>query len=359
MSSAQIYQVPVVSNGLREPESILQIVDALDKLDKVFAEVYTSISSRVSREKARIDHVASRLNNAQEGLGHLPHHIPSVSNLLLFNTQENPYKKYSNTLDNLSGTEGNARVVGEKKKLGIAPVTVEKGDILPQLDGKIDKYTPVIANFQSHNFPSVLPLSNVAENINWAGETSSGIAPSNQVSASLPIFDASPDAAMPSSAPSASQPQYSQQPPTSSGAPPPPPPPSGAPPPPPPPPPPSKMSAPPPPPPPSSHTNDDSDNDNNDDDDDGGGTAMGSLLADIRKGHKNRLKKVAEGDEEGAPPPPPKKSGGGDVMSDLFLALSRRRESIASTKKKPAKPGKKQQDSEDEEEEEQDSDWDD
>ncbi|GAM17591.1 hypothetical protein SAMD00019534_007660 [Acytostelium subglobosum LB1] len=437
MSSAQIYQVPVVSNGLREPESILQIVDALDKLDKVFNEVYTSISSRVSKEKSRIDSVTNRLNNAQfkvnqivgsrnaitvfssakypankewidysplysdkarapfkpshyhlhdvtakpqdtylevndlvfieksidaaskeisikEGLGLLPHHIPSVSNLLLFNTQENPYKRYSNTLDNLSGTESDKpQVLGDKKKkIGAAPVTVEKGDTLVQANGPGDGYHPTInpVELPNNSFPLDLPLPNVAENIGWAAEQQIGIAPSNQVSASLPIFDSA------AGGEAMAGPATSVQPPSNSGAPPPPPP-SGAPPPPPPPPPPPSSAPPPPPPPPppssrppppptSAPEMDDSDHDQKGSD----GSAIGNLLADIRNGHKNRLKKVVtkgdnSDDEDDAPPP--KKSGGGDVMSDLFLALSRRRQSIASEKKK-APAGKKQEYSDDE-----------
>jgi hypothetical protein len=35
-----------------------------------------------------------------EGLGRLPHHIPSVGSMLLFNSNINPYKDYQ-TLDNL------------------------------------------------------------------------------------------------------------------------------------------------------------------------------------------------------------------------------------------------------------------
>ncbi|EFA84005.1 hypothetical protein PPL_03078 [Heterostelium album PN500] len=454
MSSAQIYQVPVVANGLREPESILQIVDALDKLDKVFNDVYTSISARVTRERSRIENVSNRLDNAQfrvnqivgsksaitvfssakypankqwidysplytdkarspykpshynlhdvttkpqdtylevndlvfieksidaaskeisvkEGLGLLPHHIPSVSNLLLFNTQENPYKKYSNTLDNLSGKDGDQlQVLGEKKALHAAPHTVEKGDVLPQADSMKVNYQPTInpIDLPSYNFPSALPLPNVAQNITWAAEQLVGIAPSNQVvAANMPIFDGSapvtadPNAAtggVPSSAP--------PPPPPSGSAPPPPPPPqafnTNAPP--PPPPPAFNNSAPPPPPPPASRPPPPSADDDDDDDDHAGGnsdgSAIGNLLADIRKGHKNRLKKIEEkgsDDEDDERPAPTKqKASTGDVMSDLFLALQRRRSSIASTKKK-APASKKQHDSDDDEDGSSGSEW--
>ncbi|KAF2069752.1 hypothetical protein CYY_008928 [Polysphondylium violaceum] len=449
---SQIYQVPVTCNGLRETESILQIVDSLEKLEKVFNEIYTNISSRVSHEKSRIDDVSNRLDNAQykvkqiagsksamtvfssakypadkkwgdyvpiytgktrlpfkqshhhlhnenqqikkvpedsyldindlvfieksidaaskeievkEGLGRLPNHLPSVSNLLLFNTQENPYKKYSNTLDNLAGASGEeVQLFGEKKKaLHAAPITVEMGDIRPEAENVKIKYQP--GNFATpvYNFPSALPLPNVAENITWAAEQTS-IAPSQQPSAAsvLPTFDANSGG------------DAGQQPPVQDGSVPPPPPPmsntspttySSAPP--PPPPPPMSNNAPPPPPPPpmmsnapppppmmqSSNDNDDSDNDS----DPGDGSAIGSLLADIRKGHKSRLKKVTPKTEDDEPPPAPKPKGG-DLMGDLFLALTRRRQSIGSTKssKKSTKKDKDESESDNQSDGDSDSD---
>jgi len=441
---SQIYQVPVTCNGLRETESILQIVDSLEKLEKVFNEIYTNISSRVSHEKSRIDDVSNRLNNAQykvtqiagsksamtvfssakypadkkwgdyvpiytgktrlpfkpshhhlhnedeqikkvpedsyldvndlvfieksidaaskeievkEGLGRLPNHLPSVSNLLLFNTQENPYKKYSNTLDNLAGANGEeVHIFGEKKKaLHAAPITVERGDIRPEAENIKITYNPGTFARPEYNFPSALPLPNVAENITWAAEQTS-IAPSQQpIAASvLPTFENNTVAG--GDAPPPIDPN------NSNGSAPPPPPPvpmssGGSVPPPPPPPPPMSNNAPPPPPPPPMMMNNNTpppppmmvgvgNNDDDDDDDNGpsDGSAIGDLLADIRKGHKNRLKKIAseEGDKE--PAPPPKKESGGDLMGDLFLALSRRRQSIGSTAKKTTK---KQQESDD------------
>ncbi|EGG23227.1 hypothetical protein DFA_05359 [Cavenderia fasciculata] len=450
--SAQIYQVPVVCNGLREPESIAQIVDALDKLDKVFNDVYTTINSRIQRERGRMESVTGRLNNVQyrvnqvvgsksaitvfssaryptekkwpdysplhadkskapfkpshyhlhgipfkrnddnylevndlvfieksidsagreilatEGLGHLPGHIPSVSNLLLFNTQENPYKKYTNTLDNLQGVQSDAvpqvRTDSKKKKLQAAPVTVEKGDVLPAMEGTNVNYKTVInpAELPTYDFPSALPLRGVAENIGWVVDNLSTIAPSNQVSAALPIFDGQQPSADNYTEPVAAtqsvavqQPQQptqqiaqqsqqqsnmgmgmmapqqpvttNQQPPIYT----------------------NHTTTPIQPNIPTSipatlvHGGDDDDDDDNDEQT-SNGSPIGNLLADIRKGHKNRLKKVEvkgggdddeDQDEDDKPPP---KKGGGDVMSDLFLALSRRRSSIAATKKK----GKKQ-----------------
>ncbi|EGC39911.1 hypothetical protein DICPUDRAFT_74538 [Dictyostelium purpureum] len=454
--STQIYQVPVVSNGLRETESILQIVDSLEKLEKVFNEMYTTISTRVAHEKARIDNVASRLNNAQhkvkqvvgskqaitvfssakypaekkwadyvpiysgknklpfkpshyhlhedeqiknraedsymdvndlvfieksidaaskevefkEGLGRLPQHLSSVSNLLLFNTQDNPYKKYSNTLDNLAGGSGEdqVQIFGDVRFPTAPPVSVEKGDIRPEAENVKINYEPGAFEIPEYNFPSALPLPNVAENITWAaGNDQQSIAPSQQVVLNLlPTYDSLANA---QNAAVNNNPDGGQQPPTQNNASappppppttssvPPPPPPTGAPPPPPPPPPPPSGAPPPPPPPMMASSNN---NDDDDDDDDKGtdGSARGDLLADIRRNHKNRLKKIEKNeDDDSGPPPPPKPSGGG-VMDDLFKALAFRRQSIATTKGKKQTKAKKQQQEEEDDDDQQDGDSD-
>jgi WAS family protein 1 len=65
----------------------------------------------------------------KEGLGRLPRHLPSVSSLLLFNTQENPYKKYV-SFDNLAGKEPEKKKEAPKKELYEAPKTFIEGDTL-------------------------------------------------------------------------------------------------------------------------------------------------------------------------------------------------------------------------------------
>ncbi|KAN0022268.1 hypothetical protein ACTFIU_004444 [Dictyostelium citrinum] len=472
--TTQIYQVPVVSNGLRETESILQIVDSLEKLEKVFNDMYSTISARVSHEKSRIDNVANRLNNAQhkvnqivgskqaitvfssakypadkkwgdyvpiysgkhklpfkashyhglnsedspikkrpedsyldvndlvfieksidttskevevkEGLGRIPAQIPSVSNLLLFNTQENPYKKYSNTLDNLSGGDAgddDYTIFGDqlskkKKKLGDAPVTVKDGDSRIDAENVKINYEPGTFEIPVYNFPSILPLPNVAENITWAAESQS-IAPSQKATLNLlPTYDNSNSGSAPVNQSSGDNNNnvnnnnnnnnnstgIMQQPPPpqSNNAPPPPPPPpqsTNAPPPPPPPP----VSAPPPFNPPSGNNDDDDE----DDDDNGGGGggpggARGDLLADIRRDHKNRLRKTEVGGENGDGEdnkPPPVSDGGGGLMGDLFKKLALRRQSIATTKstKKQSKSKKEDTDDQDGESDTDSSEW--
>lgn len=61
----------------------------------------------------------------------MPTELESISSLLLFNTQDNPYKKYV-SLDNLAGKEVVAPVQ-DKASLADAPKTLGEGDQLPQV----------------------------------------------------------------------------------------------------------------------------------------------------------------------------------------------------------------------------------
>lgn len=427
----QVYEVPVVFHGLRQPEAYLQIIDALDNLNNVVEETYTRISGRVSVEKSRIESISGRLGVAQakvekitgstkaitvlssakyptntsrpdyiplygdatkkhpkvsgyhlkdvalpqpvaeetldasellfmeqgsassqleavgimqEGLGRLPHRIPSISSLLLFNSSENPYKKYMKT-DNLAGTDAVARAAAAKS-LSAAPESMIKGDTL-NLPANLDfNYKPPMSAGWELNLPNALPLPNVAEDLSWSGfalpEVSSGIAPSQHLP--LPNFDVLPPVAS-GGAPSSSTPALPN---ISSSAPPPPAPPSGAAPPPPPPPPsnappPPPPGAPPPPPPKATPSNlpaappslQDSDAPSADD-------GRSGLLAAIRAGKK--LKKVEEADEDEKPAKKaaPKAAGAstGDIFGDLIQALNRRRKGIAIEKPKSGKSKK-------------------
>jgi len=65
----------------------------------------------------------------EEGLGRLPQHLPSVSSLLLFNTDYNPYRVYA-TIDNLLGVDPTEPDEEKKESLADAPITVIQGEEL-------------------------------------------------------------------------------------------------------------------------------------------------------------------------------------------------------------------------------------
>ena len=200
-----------------------------------------------------------------EGLGSLPRHLPSVSSLLLFNTDENPYKKYV-LLDPLSGVKTKTRdkIVEEENVLSDAPVTITQGEELSRGPQDSLMYVPIMLELPELDVPELLPhLNQVATDMLYTADIGASIAPSlaNTVVPELPNV-ADPDA------PAANEPIPPPPQPGTGG--PPPPPPSTPPPPPP--------AEPPPPPPPQLESSDDEG-----DPTEGGGDGRADLMAAIRK----------------------------------------------------------------------------
>jgi WAS family protein 1 len=157
----------------------------------------------------------------KDGLGRLPENLDSVASLLLFNSNQTPYKAYV-TLDNLAGRDVKDKDK-EEFKLASAPDSVTLGDGLQQF-GMVDfGFNPQLGPVPELNLPTFLPdLPGIAD-INWSNDQLAlpSIAPSQMLAAlpSLPTVDilpTMPDASAPASAP----------PTETAGAPPPPPPPA-------------------------------------------------------------------------------------------------------------------------------------
>ncbi|XP_065833305.1 WASH complex subunit 1-like [Oscarella lobularis] len=283
-----------------------------------------------------------------EGLGRLPTVIPSVSSLLLFNTAENPYKKYV-ILDPLAGVSTKTRKIVEQEGLGIgdAPTSIVQREEMARLKKESYFYMPEIGEVPTIDLPLDLPdLPGVAGDLAYSAESGPSIAPSVPGSnmPDLPTIEGVGDGSggdaplpPPSSAPSLPDPSGSAPPP------PPPPPPPGP-----------SSPPPPPPPPPSASVEPASDDDDDDEDDDvgsppptggGGGSdgGRGDLFAAIRQNNKARLKSVkerkskkkkAKEEEDRAAP---SGGGGGDLMSDLMAKLQLRRKGISGSKKSDEK----------------------
>eukprot|EP00039_Didymoeca_costata_P018699 m.334591 g.334591 ORF g.334591 m.334591 type:complete len:505 (-) comp17392_c0_seq1:151-1665(-) len=352
-------------------DSLYEGLDQRD-IERVF---HGSVHSRIGRvdgetlkDKLKFFHIEVKVSRKRdreitedeercEGLGGLPKNVGSVSNLLLFNTQENPYKKYV-VIDPLLGAVTKTREdVEEQNKLASAPDTILAGEYYISQEGESYRYVPNIGHVPEISAPDVLPnLPGVAD-INFSSDMTS-IAPSlpGNVASNVPELPGldtgeSKPAAAPDSLPSVPEPQVSQAsappppPPPAAGAPPPPPPPppptsAGVPPPPPPPPPPSEGGAPPPPPPgpppsgipapppapgapPSAPVPEPQD-------------GRGGLLAQIRMNNKAKLKTVQERKlekkKEAETVAPPSSGGGMDLMGALANKLKLRRKGIAGDK---------------------------
>lgn len=154
-----------------------------------------------------------------EGLGSLPRHLPSVSSLLLFNTAENPYKKYV-LLDPLEGAKTKTRdkILEEENELSDAPITITRGEELGRGQQDSMMYVPVMPELSQLDVPEMLPqLQYVASDVFYSADVGASIAPS-LANASVPDLPNLAD-------PEASVAVETQLPPPTEAPPPPPPPP--------------------------------------------------------------------------------------------------------------------------------------
>ena len=160
-------------------------VDIDSRLEEVTREVVVAkrhpflLDSRKKKKPLDLQ-FASEDPEQGEGLGSLPRHLPSVSSLLLFNTSENPYKKYV-LLDPLSGATIKTRdnLNKEEDKLTDAPVTITQGEEL--LSGPQDSvmYVPVMPELPELEVPELLPsLPYVAADMFYTADIGKSIAPS-------------------------------------------------------------------------------------------------------------------------------------------------------------------------------------
>jgi WAS family protein 1 len=133
--------------------------------DTVFHELVLDSHERATTSNAR---------EQVEGLGRLPSHLSSVSSLLLFNTHENPYKKYVGLYDNLAGVAGPERPPSphRQRQLHAPPKTVAEGDVLPAHELEQYTYQPPMGDVpQFTSLPNALPLEMLANDEQWSNAT--------------------------------------------------------------------------------------------------------------------------------------------------------------------------------------------
>lgn len=94
-----------------------------------------------------------------------------MSSLLLFNTHQNPYKKYVGLDDNLAGVVGPERPPSPRRQreLHAAPKTVAEGDVLPAHELEQYTYQPPMGDVpQFTSLPQALPLAMLANDEQWS-----------------------------------------------------------------------------------------------------------------------------------------------------------------------------------------------
>eukprot|EP00854_Cymbomonas_tetramitiformis_P000559 gene559-954_t len=128
------------------------------------------------------------LAESKEGLGKLPANITSVANLLLFNSTENPYKKYQ-SWDNLEGGEHAVAEEEEVEALPEAPQSVQEGGELPTMSVEGFGFKPSLGPVPEMNLPNILPNLPMVADLNWSGameDSLPSIAPSTVLISALP-----------------------------------------------------------------------------------------------------------------------------------------------------------------------------
>ncbi|KFO30889.1 WAS protein family like protein 1 [Fukomys damarensis] len=177
--TGQTYAVPLIQPDLRREEAMQQVADALQYLQKVSGDIF----SRWEKLKYFPVCVSTKPDpeeEAEEGLGGLPSNISSVSSLLLFNTTENPYKKYV-FLDPLAGavTKTHVMLGTETEKLFDAPLSISKREQLEQQVPENYFYVPDLGQVPEIDVPSYLPdLPGIADDLMYSADLGPGIAPS-------------------------------------------------------------------------------------------------------------------------------------------------------------------------------------
>lgn len=269
-----------------------------------------------------------------EGLGSLPKNLPSVSSLLLFNTTENPYKKYI-VRDSLEGakTKTRANIAEEEEKLHEAPETITHGEQMERGHKDSLLYVPLMPELPELDVPDMLPsLQYVASDMYYQGDAGASIAPS--VASIIPELPNLADPDAPAAQESPELPPLEE---------------AGAPPPPPPPPPSAPIAAPPLPTVVEQEDEDSSDEETGGDLGGGGGEGDGrsSLMEAIRnaggaskaglKNSKGRKKQRKAKKEEIS-----ESGGGSDLLGDLSAALGRRRKAMSGKDKEDRKEKKEE-----------------
>lgn len=163
-----------VSSDIRLPDVTNEMMIAKTAYFK--PKLATKASVRKNMQKSED---SDNVTEAQgEGLGSLPKHLPSVSSLLLFNTSENPYKKYV-ILDPLEGVKTKTRDTIKEEEISEAPYTITEGEEL--LHGNVDSvmYVPIMPELPELDVPLQLPhLPNVADDLFYEADLGPSIAPS-------------------------------------------------------------------------------------------------------------------------------------------------------------------------------------
>ncbi|KAK2960468.1 putative WASH complex subunit 1 [Blattamonas nauphoetae] len=268
--------------------------------------------------------VVDKFSFKNEGLGRLPSQLKSVTDLLLFNTKENPYKSFF-SLDNLEGSDKEDKKDASKKALELfpAPVTLRDKNRIGMYGMEQYSFRPAPKQITFSDIPTHLPgLKNVALDIALTAEPTP-IAPSTHMAQQLPTVAPLPPMQIVHNNHNSNHirlcPSSSRHPTASDHrrrhfweypSPPPLPPPDAT------------------PPKPKPESSDDEEEEKKPAKPATGGGGRNDLLAAIRAGTKLKSSKKQKEEEESQPKKKPKKAGPVTMMDELALRLARMRKGI-------------------------------
>ena len=134
---------------------------------------FTTVDDKLLKEKLQFYNVHLNVQKKEdegkgEGLGSLPRNLHSVSSLLLFNSTENPYKKYV-MLDPLAGAVTKTRSnIEEEENMAEAPISITRGEELDRLTTANYFYVPNLGEVPEIDVPVYLPdLPGVADDVSY------------------------------------------------------------------------------------------------------------------------------------------------------------------------------------------------
>lgn len=157
-------------------------LDVDEKNESTFAKYHLPFEGRYLPKIPSAEKTKAVTTN--EGLGRLPITLSSVCSLLLFNTRENPYKKFL-SLDNLEGVEKGEKKSTEAGALANAPKSIMNNSRLDVYSDYNPEFRPAVAAMPFSDMPTIMTgLQNVAGNL-VLNASVTAIAPSAHIGKNL------------------------------------------------------------------------------------------------------------------------------------------------------------------------------
>ena len=91
MAPSANFHLPVVFENLRDPESLHQLLDSLEALDRVAEEVFGRITKRVQQQRSDLQGIQTRLSAAEVRIDAVRNALAFSSSALLFAGSNNSY----------------------------------------------------------------------------------------------------------------------------------------------------------------------------------------------------------------------------------------------------------------------------